>query len=825
MKKKDVATKKYQIKLRTFFIFIFIFLVTIGGSCFVYTHFKFEQESAHITEKRILAITNLLKPTLLQIASSGKYDHIRPAIESTIKNRPYLRSISFSQQNRILLSSDQRLVGNIIPAGIFLDEKRLVSDIQSGEEVFLIPFYYVSNAKEVEATIVLELVSPDLFMVKFYHDSIIVALLVTLLFGILFYFIYRHFLQPIEAIRSLILKHKVKNNSFLIHDFTTLYNHLSVSYAALEEKEKSLESVHYLKDYLYEILHTIDIVNRLLISDKSIQNVMRECCDLLAQHGHYRLAWIGNVVNERIEIVAHSDDPTGYIEQLSLSLDPADPTSRGPSAQSILANKTIITPSINIEAFSLWHKKAKDSGFGSSITLPLRGSSDEQPFGTLAIYSSKSFGFHEEEIRMLEDLAGDIGYIITSRRRQEALRHATMIDSLTGLPCRAPLIEALCTLSSPHLLVVNINRFRDVNSVYGFATGDCLLREFASCITHFASKGDQVYRLHGDTFVILLGSTHTAVSAQNWINTYSEYLSNHPFKCGEIELWISLTAGYADTMNRVIENAEIALKSAKIHKLPFFHFHPSLRLNEEHQENITWYKIIKDAILEGRIVPYFQGIANNTTEKIDKYEALIRLIMPDGTVISPYKFLDIAIRTGLYPKLTKIMVQKTIAIFRDLPYTVSLNLSTEDISNADMVSFLYDTLFQASIGKKIIFEILESEGIYNYDQVIEFIDTFKRLGCRFAIDDFGSGFSNYGHLIKLQVDFLKIDSSLIKNLPHDKNAQVIVQSIQNFAAEMGLKTIAEFVSSEEIYRIVKSMGITYSQGYYFSEPSAEILHS
>lgn len=140
-----------------------------------------------------------------------------------------------------------------------------------------------------------------------------------------------------------------------------------------------------------------------------------------------------------------------------------------------------------------------------------------------------------------------------------------------------------------------------------------------------------------------------------------------------------------------------------------------------------------------------------------------------------------------------------------------------------MVSFLRESIINSSIGNKIIFEILESEGVDNYDLVSEFISDFKQLGCQFAIDDFGSGFSNFEHLIKLHVDFLKIDGSLIKNLPNDRNARVIVKNIQNFASEMGIATIAEFVGSKEIADIVKSMGITYSQGYYFSEPSKEIL--
>jgi EAL domain-containing protein (putative c-di-GMP-specific phosphodiesterase class I) len=127
------------------------------------------------------------------------------------------------------------------------------------------------------------------------------------------------------------------------------------------------------------------------------------------------------------------------------------------------------------------------------------------------------------------------------------------------------------------------------------------------------------------------------------------------------------------------------------------------------------------------------------------------------------------------------------------------------------------------MGRVIIFEILESEGIENYTEVSAFVDRFKAIGCRFAIDDFGSGYSNFEHLLKLNVDTLKIDGALIKNLPHDRNAQIFVKHIADFAHEMGISTVAEFVSCEEIYKQVREIGIDASQGYYFYEPSASLV--
>ena len=150
-------------------------------------------------------------------------------------------------------------------------------------------------------------------------------------------------------------------------------------------------------------------------------------------------------------------------------------------------------------------------------------------------------------------------------------------------------------------------------------------------------------------------------------------------------------------------------------------------------------------------------------------------------------------------------------------------MSTQDLINSDLADYLERAIHDNGVGKRMIFEILESEGIGNYTAVSEFIDRFKSIGCRFAIDDFGSGYSNFDHLLKLNIDTLKIDGTLIKNLPHDRNAQIFVKHICDFAHEMGISVVAEFVANEEIYRHVKEIGIDASQGYYFYEPSALLI--
>jgi EAL domain-containing protein (putative c-di-GMP-specific phosphodiesterase class I) len=240
------------------------------------------------------------------------------------------------------------------------------------------------------------------------------------------------------------------------------------------------------------------------------------------------------------------------------------------------------------------------------------------------------------------------------------------------------------------------------------------------------------------------------------------------------------------------------------------------------RNNIWIFDKIKSAIEDDRIVPYFQGIVNNRTRQIVKYESLIRLIERDGTVLSPFWFLEHAKKTKLYDKLTRIMVAKTFAVFEKSEYEFSLNLTVNDIISDETRSYIYNILEHSPVSKHAVFEIVETEGIVNYEEVIDFIRHVKQFGCKIAIDDFGTGYSNFSYLSKLDVDYIKIDGSLIRNINRDQDHLLTVESILFFARKKGIETIAEFVEDEAIFTTLMNLGVDYSQGYLFSTPQPTI---
>ena len=192
----------------------------------------------------------------------------------------------------------------------------------------------------------------------------------------------------------------------------------------------------------------------------------------------------------------------------------------------------------------------------------------------------------------------------------------------------------------------------------------------------------------------------------------------------------------------------------------------------------------------------------------------MRMIDEEGRIISPFVFLEISKSAKLYPKLTKIMIEKTFKYFSKNNDKFSLNFAIEDILSPEIMGFLKENLMRyKSIAHRLTLEIVEDESIENFDEIMAFIGQMREIGVSIAIDDFGSGYSNFA-------DTIKIDGSLIKNI--DKNPELfdMVKLIVEFTTKTNLGTIAEFVASKEIAEIVDSLGIHSSQGFYYDEPKS-----
>lgn len=411
-----------------------------------------------------------------------------------------------------------------------------------------------------------------------------------------------------------------------------------------------------------------------------------------------------------------------------------------------------------------------------------------------------------------------------TRELNQKLEHQLYTDHLTSLPNRNALIRDIGKSNFYALMLLNIDNFKEVNDFYGHTIGDEALLALTESIQE--AIGDlpmQLYKMPSDEYAITLNEPMSITQLEAARLSIVHHLQSQYYDLHGASIYVTLTMGMdialrSRTPQNLLANADMALKSAKKRHLSYLLYDETMQIKQEYQHNILWNKKLKEAIEEKRFCLHYQPVFDAKNGELMEYEALVRMIDDNGSIVSPGYFLPAAKQSRLYPLLSQFVIDGVFKMLESTPHTYSINLSVDDIFDKPTKEFLMYKLRDSLHSDRIIIELLESEGIENYQEVSAFIAEMKQFGCRIAIDDFGTGYSNFAHIIKLDVDILKIDGSLIRNIDTDTNAQTIVTAVTEFSKHLGFQTVAEFVHSEAVYTKCKELGIDYLQGYYLGEP-------
>ncbi|MBI1910832.1 MAG: EAL domain-containing protein [Deltaproteobacteria bacterium] len=442
--------------------------------------------------------------------------------------------------------------------------------------------------------------------------------------------------------------------------------------------------------------------------------------------------------------------------------------------------------------------------------------------------------------------------ITEKRMSNEKILYLAHYDSITGLNNRTRFIELLnawiedegsCN-NTGVLFLLDIDQFKFISDSYGHGMGDEFLRRIGKMLQlTFRYINSRYYqqeinegmlcRLSGDEFAVFLPSISKVESVEiaEHIRKGIECFYQADVPCHlTASIGVAIYPDHGATTTELLTKADAAMYRAKDLGRNRFHFYsPEEREIEQMHTRLNWKESILMALKEDRFEAWLQPILDLRTGRIMHYEVLARMRAKDGSIILPGPFIDIAERFGLMSSISRVIIEKAMRLQADEnakgnPLSFCINVSGKELGDKELLYFIQSKIHEIGINPShLIFEITETASIHDLERAMSFIKALKAMGCHISLDDFGIGFTSFLYLKEMDVDFIKIAGSFIKNIEKNLNDQLFVKAITDVAKGMGIKTIGEFVEKEEIIGFLKKFGVDYAQGYFIGKPAPGIL--
>jgi len=429
----------------------------------------------------------------------------------------------------------------------------------------------------------------------------------------------------------------------------------------------------------------------------------------------------------------------------------------------------------------------------------------------------------------------------------EKLQYLTRCDGTTGLTnrgwfikCLNDWIDSADEQATGALFLFDLDQFKFISDSFGHGMGDELLRRVGKLLQIMLRYLNSRYlkeqvgesllsRLSGDEFAVFLPSVGRveSVTIAEQIRKGLEDFYQPDAQCHlTASIGVAFFPEHGKTSAELLTRADSAMYRAKDLGRNRFHFYsPEEHGIERMHLRLQRKEEILKALKEDRFEPWYQPILDLKDSTVKHYEVLARMRDRDGKVILPGPFIDIAERFGLVSHIARLITEKALVLqaemkSRGFPLTFCINVSGKELGDKEFLYYLQSKIYETGADPKcVIFEITETASVHDLDRAMEFINALKSMGCRISLDDFGIGFTSFLYLKEMNVDYIKIAGSFIKNLRQNVNDQLFVKAISDVAGGMGIKTIAEFVECEELVPVLKSYGIDYAQGYAIGRPA------
>lgn len=589
--------------------------------------------------------------------------------------------------------------------------------------------------------------------------------------------------------------------------------------------------------YLNRVYAMLTGINALIVRVQDRDELFREACRVALETGEFIMSMLCMVDSRtmKIEPVASAGKDRELMNSIKDRLSTNESAAGTMVALAIREKQVVVSNDSLNDPRVLFAAKYAESGVHSMIILPLLVS--DEAVGALALYAGESEFFHEEEIMLLADLAGDIAFAILHLEKQDKLNYLAYYDVLTGLPSRSlfqdrlslALTQANRNKDMLAVLLLDLDDFKNINDSLGHNSGDQLLKQFASRLAGSVRESDTVARLGGDEFVVILPNVATeedvTVVTQKFLKLGSE-----PFTIDGHELFITCSIGISfypkdgEDAETLLKNADAALYSAKDKGRNNAQF-CSAEMNLKALQRFTLENDLRHALKRQEFLVYYQPRVNLRSGEITGMEALVRWQHPEQGLVPPGMFIPAAEDSGLIVPLgawvlhTACAQNKAWQAAGYKPVCVAVNLSARQFGQQDLVELVTRTLQETGLDAAYLeLELTESMIMHDAEATIATLNELKAIGVKFSIDDFGTGYSSLSYLKRFPIDFLKIDQSFVRDITSDPDDAAITKTIISMAHDLGHKVIAEGVETEEQKSYLHLHHCDEMQGYLFSKP-------
>jgi diguanylate cyclase (GGDEF)-like protein/PAS domain S-box-containing protein len=587
---------------------------------------------------------------------------------------------------------------------------------------------------------------------------------------------------------------------------------------------------------LQRIRDVVGALNAAIVRIHERQELFGEFCRIAVSQGRYVLARIIEIDRDGKARVASTTEADPRLFQAVVDDYNRDPEGADSLIARVLRDgQAIISNSVaNDERAGKRSELTRDGDYSLAL-LPIVA--DERLAGVMTLRAREPGSFDAEELRLLYELVSNISFALESMAKQEKLEYLALYDQLTGLPNRTFFTDRLTRAIEAArrnggrlaLMVFDLERFKAINDTFGRRAGDKVLRKVARRMRQAVSDESCIARLGGDQFAILLPAIQDATDVVRMLGDAAPHFLDAPVVAGGRDLRLAAKAGIAlfpedgGDADALFRNAEATLKKAKETGERYLFYAP--QINARVADQVELEHRLRLAVERGEMFLHYQPKVEFSTRRIVGLEALLRWKGPDGSHMSPARFVPVLEQTGLILEVGRQALAAAGKTYREWqarglnPPRIAVNVSAIQLRRPGFVEDVLGAIGDPrSDGGGVDIEVTESLLMSDIDESIRKLRTLRDHGLHIALDDFGTGFSSLSYLSKLPLDSLKIDRSFIHGMTERADDTSIVSTIIALAQGLRLKVVAEGVETEQQAHLLKLLRCDQMQGYLFSPP-------